>query len=123
VSKSAVIGMARRCGLPARPSPIIRNGAPQPPRPPQPLRAGSVTLPPLASAIVLEAARKPRQAPPAPAPVSQPPAAPRHPQAPRSGRTCVWIEGLPRGAATVFCDAPAQPGSVYCAAHHARAYT
>lgn len=33
---------------------------------------------------------------------------------------CRWIEGEPRGAATLFCDAPRRAGASWCEAHHAR---
>ena len=124
VTKNAIVGKTKRRGLPARPSPIIRNGAPQPPRPPQPLRAGSVTLPPLASAIVLEAVRKPAQPRHAPSGPARPPAVPRHPQAPRDERhRCQWIESDPKARPVAFCGARVDaPGCPYCAAHMARAY-
>ncbi len=46
VSKNAVVGKAKRLGLPNRPSPIKPS---EKPREVRPLRAGAVTLPPLAS--------------------------------------------------------------------------
>lgn len=35
-------------------------------------------------------------------------------------KTCQWIDGDARERA--FCGAPVQPGSSYCAAHHARCW-
>ena len=104
LTKSAVIGRAHRLGLPARPSPIRGQRAEARP-----------------------AARK-KRSPPAPpvAPPAQsvapPPAPPRVVTAPPP-RSCQWIEGPARGAATVFCGAPARPASSYCEAHHARCVT
>jgi GcrA cell cycle regulator len=34
-------------------------------------------------------------------------------------RTCQHIAGEPAGRETLFCGDPTQPGSPYCAAHHA----
>src|SRR5580692_7401139 len=56
VSKNAVVGKAHRLDLPARPSPIKREGAPTPPSQPRPGRPrrlcpGAKTLPPLSSAV------------------------------------------------------------------------
>lgn len=50
VSKNAVVGKAHRLDLPARPSPIRREGERPPPRSSSPRRIAGPTLPPLSSA-------------------------------------------------------------------------
>ena len=50
VSKNAVVGKAHRLDLPARPSPIRREGERPPPRSSPPRRIAGPTLPPLSSA-------------------------------------------------------------------------
>src|SRR5436305_8979298 len=70
VSKNAIVGKAHRLDLPARPSPIRREGAASPaPRTPSAKRHDGPTLPPLASAEV--AATPPVIV--APAPYAAPP--------------------------------------------------
>ena len=107
MTKNAIVGKAHRLDLPSRPSPIIRGTTP--PRvveakAPSPIIRG--TTPPR----VVEAK--------APAPSDAPPPPPvRHGLSPH--RACQHIAGEPAGAATLFCGAPAKPGSSYCAAHHA----
>src|SRR5690349_4459041 len=94
VSKNAVVGKAHRLDLPARPSPIRRDGASSgAPRRSAPRRVAGPTLPPLASAgpvllaTPLPSVPKPAPAPPAPRPQV---AAPRP-----YGRviTCCWPIG------------------------------
>lgn len=123
VSKNAVVGKAHRLDLPARPSPIRRDG----PRPNPRLTARRVagpTLPPLPSA------QKPAPviaSVPRPEPVrSAVPPAPR-PQlvAPRPyGRTiaCCWPIGEPGTKEFRFCDDPSVPGKPYCLEHAQLAY-
>ncbi len=128
VSKNAVVGKAHRLDLPARPSPIRRDGggAPRPKRASvrRPPVAGP-TLPPLAST------RAPAPAPAAalrplapPAPYVAP--APRlQPVAPRPyGRviTCCWPIGEPGTSSFRFCDEASVPGKPYCEQHAELAY-
>ena len=37
-------------------------------------------------------------------------------------RSCQWIDGDPCGERTLWCGRPVKPGTVYCAAHHEKAY-
>ena len=50
VTKNAIVGKAHRLDLPARPSPIRRDGSGGAPRRPRPPRVAGPTLPPLSSA-------------------------------------------------------------------------
>lgn len=145
VSKNAVVGKAHRLDLPARPSPIRREGERAPPRSGAPRRLAGPTLPPLSSAAfggtslsgsglsgaggspAPLAALPPRPlAPVAQRPVPAPPrvtlaAAP----APRPyGRviTCCWPIGEPGTRSFRFCDAPSVPGKPYCEEHAQKAY-
>jgi GcrA cell cycle regulator len=138
VSKNAVVGKAHRLDLPARPSPIRRDGgAPRPKRSAirRPPVAGP-TLPPLASLSEAEAASLKRRPPgtraPAPLSVARPVAAttaappvPRlQPPAPRYGRviTCCWPIGEPGTSSFRFCDQSSVPGKPYCEEHAELAY-
>jgi len=56
VSKNAVVGKAHRLDLPARPSPIRREGERPPPRSRTPQRFAGPTLPPLSSATLASTA-------------------------------------------------------------------
>ena len=135
VSKNAVVGKAHRLDLPARPSPIRRDGSGIP-RQPVPRRVAGPTLPPLTSTAlpVMEAARPAILARPRPlaprSPVPQPPAA-QSPVAPRvqavsrpSTRTvsCCWPIGDPGTPSFRFCDAQAITGKPYCGEHAQLAY-
>jgi len=125
VSKNAVVGKAHRLDLPARPSPIRRDGSgSSAPRRSTPRRVAGPTLPPLSStaAIVGSATMGPPVAtlPPKPAP------APRVvPPAPRPyGRvvTCCWPIGEPGTRSFRFCDDASEPGKPYCTDHAKLAY-
>ncbi len=126
ISKNAVVGKAHRLGLPARPSPIrregVRSGAA---RAPLPKRPTGPTLPPLATASAA-----PVEAPPPPA--AKPAGAPARAAAPRpvarpamtGGRlhVCCWPLGDPGTPSFRFCDAEAMGGKPYCAEHAELAY-
>jgi len=126
ISKNAVVGKAHRLDLPARPSPIRRDGgAPRPKRPSvrRPPVAGP-TLPPLAStrSPAPASAAVPRQTP---APPAVPPPPRLQPVAPRPyGRviTCCWPIGEPGSSSFRFCDEASVPGKPYCEAHAELAY-
>jgi GcrA cell cycle regulator len=116
-SKNSIVGRAHRIGLPARPSPIRRDGAVQPARSARTQPA----LPPLPSAVapprtsVLAIPLVARAAPvvrPAPVTLSAPA---------RIGpvRACCWPFGEPRTKAFRFCGDPALPGRSYCDDHQA----
>lgn len=127
ISKNAVVGKAHRLNLPARPSPIRRDGAAGVPRPASPRRVTGPTLPPLPVASA-----------PAPqmvtAPISQPPPAPASvPRVvasrtasttfrPMRPQTCCWPIGEPGTKSFRFCDAGATAGKPYCQEHAALAY-
>jgi GcrA cell cycle regulator len=132
VSKNAVVGKAHRLDLPARPSPIRRDGSGGgAPRRSAPRRVAGPTLPPLSSTSALNGVAPSTSAPPivshaafftvrpTPAPVR--PAAP----APRPyGRivTCCWPLGEPGTQSFRFCDDPSEPGKPYCSEHVKLAY-
>jgi GcrA cell cycle regulator len=141
VSKNAVVGKAHRLDLPARPSPIRREGEGPPPRASAPRRFAGPTLPPLSSASLSasgsasgggSAASQPGPAaalPPRP-PVVLPPRPPAPTRvalapAPRPyGRiiTCCWPIGEPGTRSFRFCDAESMPGKPYCEQHAQLAY-
>jgi GcrA cell cycle regulator len=146
VSKNAVVGKAHRLNLPARPSPIRRDGASSSPRPPTPRRLVGPTLPPLSASLALPANLPPDPIrgiplPPGPphaaaaparevAPVmrGEPPAvarpAPVRPVMARAFRPmpCCWPIGEPGTKDFHFCDAEAIPGKPYCVEHAQIAY-
>ena len=141
VSKNAVVGKAHRLDLPARPSPIRREGERPPPRRSPPRPVCGPTLPPLSSTALstpsLGAAsfgQAPLAAPPPPRPpvVAAPRPAPAPPRVvlpaqppPRPyGRviTCCWPIGEPGTRSFRFCDAESVPGKPYCAEHAQLAY-
>ncbi len=121
ISKNAVVGKAHRLDLPARPSPIRRDGSSQPrPRRPRVPRVAGPTLPPLAStrapAPAFGGTLRPALSAPAPRPQPVPP--------PRYGRviTCCWPIGEPGTRDFHFCDAASVPGKPYCEQHAEVAY-
>ncbi len=128
ISKNAVVGKAHRLNLPARPSPIRRDGSGAAPRPTAPRRVTGPTLPPLRTTEVAEPVVA------APRPVFQPkPAArevapvrttPVRAVAPRVGRAsvCCWPIGEPGTKSFRFCDAEAAQGKPYCVEHAQIAY-
>ena len=139
VSKNAIVGKAHRLDLPARPSPIRREGSePLADRKvAQPRRVEGPTLPPLASSggpaeepapmeVVVEPPPPPM--PPkiaAPRPVLVAPPRPQPVAAPRPyGRivTCCWPIGEPGTKTFRFCDDRSEPGKPYCEDHAKLAY-
>lgn len=129
VSKNAVVGKAHRLDLPARPSPIRRDGNGGAPRQPAPRRVAGPTLPPLSSTALPAMETAPPLARPVPivpmraAAPSAP--APRMQAVPRPfARTvaCCWPIGEPGTADFHFCDAQATAGKPYCAEHAQLAY-
>jgi len=133
VSKNAVVGKAHRLDLPARPSPIRREGERAPPRRSVLRRPEGPTLPPLPSTVSGSAPLPPPRvamlaAAPAPAPrpaVPQPPRLQPVPPPPRPyGRvvTCCWPIGEPGTRSFRFCDDPSEPGKPYCEEHAKLAY-
>ncbi len=139
VSKNAVVGKAHRLNLPARPSPIRREGAAGAPRAATPRRVTGPTLPPLPAAAAPEQPPA-RLAVAAPAPASRGPAvhgpAAHIPAAPRvvsvrpatttfrpaRRQACCWPIGEPGTKNFRFCDGKSTPGKPYCAEHAALAY-
>jgi GcrA cell cycle regulator len=137
VSKNAVVGKAHRLDLPARPSPIRRDGNGGAPRRPAPPRIAGPTLPPLSSTALpandlaaesgpparLAPATRPAMAPPVHRPVMPPP--PRPAPTPRPfarAIACCWPIGEPGTPTFHFCDADAVPGKPYCEPHAQIAY-
>lgn len=119
MSKNAIVGKAHRLHLPARPSPIIRDGKPRKPARARPVRMEPTVLP-LASLAMpapepvarveddVERFRDFRAATvPGPLPLSE-----FKPLAPRAadGDGCRWINGDPgRGEKWSFCNAGLSP--------------
>jgi GcrA cell cycle regulator len=145
VSKNAVVGKAHRLDLPARPSPIRREGERPPQRSSSPRRIAGPTLPPLSSAslggtslssggalggaggtVAAAVVLPPR--PPAPMasrPALQPARVALTAPPPRPyGRviTCCWPIGEPGTRSFRFCDAESVPGKPYCDEHAQLAY-
>jgi GcrA cell cycle regulator len=131
VTKNAVVGKAHRLDLPARPSPIRRDGpGERAPRRSAPRRLAGPTLPPLSSTSPLAAAGGgpallPQMGVLAPKPAPAPPARVPPPPAPRPyGRivTCCWPLGEPGTRSFRFCDEASEPGKPYCTDHVKLAY-
>lgn len=137
VSKNAVVGKAHRLDLPARPSPIRREGERPSVRrsPPRPL--SGPTLPPLSSTTVASTGLgslgpvSPAPAPPprppvfmAPRPTPSPPRVVMPPPPRPYGRviTCCWPIGEPGTRSFRFCDGESEPGKPYCTEHVKLAY-
>lgn len=127
VSKNAVVGKAHRLDLPARPSPIRRDGNGGAPRQPTPRRVAGPTLPPLSSTALPAVEAAPPHRPIAVAPQRAAPSVP----APRIqavsrpfARTiaCCWPIGEPGTPTFRFCDAQAIAGKPYCTEHAQLAY-
>ena len=131
VSKNAVVGKAHRLDLPARPSPIRRDGSgPAAPRRSAPRRIAGPTL---AAAVQHLAGRRlerrpsmlPRMVAPAPRPIPVPPPVRVASPPPRPyGRivTCCWPIGEPGTRSFRFCDEASEPGKPYCSDHAKLAY-
>ena len=130
VSKNAVVGKAHRLDLPARPSPIRRDGTGGAPRRSAPRRVAGPTLPPLSSASATAAPEAaplamPHLATLVPKPTPVPPPARAMPPPPRPyGRivTCCWPLGEPGTRSFRFCDDASEPGKPYCSEHVKLAY-
>jgi GcrA cell cycle regulator len=128
VSKNAVVGKAHRLDLPARPSPIRRDGNGGAARRPAPRRVAGPTLPPLSSTAMPAVETPPALPRPAMTvtqriPVAAPP--PRIAAVPRPfARTvaCCWPIGEPGTRSFRFCDAQAIVGKPYCDEHAQLAY-
>ena len=125
ISKNAVVGKAHRLNLPARPSPIRREGAAAIPRPPALRRVTGPTLPPLAAASA--PAPQLASAPPPPAPVAVAPRVVSSRPASTTFRSirpqaCCWPIGEPGTKAFRFCDSEATPSKPYCQEHASLAY-
>ncbi|MEX0923449.1 MAG: GcrA family cell cycle regulator [Rhodovibrionaceae bacterium] len=106
VSKNAVVGKAHRLKLPARPSPIKRDGSATP-------RRRVLNIRP--------------QVEPAPQAKSYTPPAqekepPRRIRAAEGTQRCLWPIGDPGDSNFHFCEAASVPGKPYCAEHCAKAY-
>jgi GcrA cell cycle regulator len=128
VSKNAVVGKAHRLDLPARPSPIRRDGSGATPRRSVPRRVAGPTLPPLSSTAPLAvggaSAIVPHVAVLAPKPVHVAPPRVAVPAPRPYGRvvTCCWPIGEPGTRSFRFCDSASEPGKPYCPDHVRLAY-
>lgn len=132
VSKNAVVGKAHRLDLPARPSPIRRDGSgASAPRRTTPRRVAGSTLPPLSSTAPVAALPQNNSGHAvaqtiAVLAIKPPPAPPRVPPSPPRlyGRvvTCCWPLGEPGTRSFRFCDDPSEPGKPYCSEHVKLAY-
>lgn len=143
LTKNAVIGRARRRGLPARPSPIgarAGNGRKAEGATARPHRAaaypGGLPAPEgmvrgpggVLAGDSLAALGVSVPVVVAPRPVADFVAAPRLAPVIPLGRAgavaqpCCWPIGEPRTPGFRYCEAPGIPGRSYCAAHHALAY-
>jgi GcrA cell cycle regulator len=112
MSKNAVVGKARRIGLPGRPSPITHH--PDGPRPPR-----RKTMPP--PVVTLPVLTSVGACPDAPPP--QPPLVVAAVTV-RTGRErpCCWPFGEPGSKGFRYCGAPAEIGRPYCEDHCRLAY-
>ena len=131
VSKNAVIGKARRLGLPGRPSPIRGKTTGKTPRKQALPPALGPNLPP-PQRPAADRAPPPRPSPPAiPVPCTAP--APPEPAAPVCSavsalarpvghQPCCWPIGHPGRPGFRFCAADAMPRKPYCAEHAGTAY-
>jgi GcrA cell cycle regulator len=130
VSKNAVVGKAHRLDLPARPSPIRRDGAGGgAPRRSSLRRLAGPTLPPLSSTSPIGDAAAGPALPPlavlAPKSLSVPPPRAASPPLPRPyGRvvSCCWPLGEPGTRSFRFCEEASEPGKPYCQEHVKLAY-
>ena len=122
VNRNAVIGKAHRLGLSSRPSPI-RGGVstgPRAPRKRSSVAAAAATvrpaMPATSGAVTTQSA-----APAEPVREPAPKPAPRR-VATGGTKACMWPVGDPKEQNFHFCEAPAEPGRPYCAAHCSQAY-
>ena len=129
VSKNAVVGKAHRLNLPARPSPIRRDGVATPkPTPARrhtlpPLRAAlREPLPQIAAAPLRQPAAVMTAAPPAAVPGARAVAAAPRPFPRVGGKSCCWPIGEPGTSGFTFCTAEAMVAKPYCPEHAAIAY-
>lgn len=126
VSKNAVVGKAHRLDLPARPSPIRRDGPNAGQPRPAPRRLAGPTLPPLPSAQKPAPVAAPRAS--EPVRVARPVAVAPPPRVQAVARpfartvACCWPLGEPGTKDFRFCDAGAVPGKPYCGEHAQLAY-
>ena len=105
VTKNAVVGKAKRIGLPSREHPSRRRGFVLP-------KQGSRATPNWRlSAAKHAASRPPSEIPARPPPVIAP-----------YDRTCQWPIGEPDGEDFRLCGTEAPAGAPYCTEHHAIAY-
>ena len=116
-SKNSVIGRVHRLDLPARPSPIIRDGDPRRPYRRRRVVLSPTTLPTLLSLFddpILLSTPSPERSAPKPKPVAEVPPVVR-----QSKRRCDWLDG---DKPFIRCCGMAQFGKPYCLAHHKIAY-
>jgi GcrA cell cycle regulator len=118
ISKNAVVGKAHRLNLPARPSPIRREGGSAVVRQ-QPVRAARAAAPAPRSTLPQVAEMSAARVAPVIAPVR---AVVRPFPRTASGRACCWPIGEPGQPGFRFCAAEALSAKPYCPEHAAVAY-
>jgi len=123
MSKNAVIGKAHRLKLPARPSPIRKEGSATRPKPravprlrPTPAPAPEPTPVPAATPRSVEAAKVRSVLEVVPRIVQRPA------RRANGGPGCLWPIGDPGDADFHFCGDASVPGKPYCDQHCAKAY-
>lgn len=125
-SKNAVVGKSHRLNLPARPSPISRDGSRQAPRPPRP-RCPSLSELQQASRpepqpSMLPPRAEPTRSRPATWLRSRPPMTAATRPARPGQHSCCWPIGEPEQPSFRFCNDASVAGKPYCEAHCAVAY-
>ena len=127
VTKNAIVGKAHRLNLPARPSPIRRDGTPGTPRPPlstsmQPELVRLPPEPPRAVAPAVAADPTPSGPRAEAVEVARPPPVRQVMARALRPMPCCWPIGEPGTKEFHFCDAEAMAGKPYCAEHAQVAY-
>lgn len=120
LSKNAVVGKAGRLNLAPRPSPIIRNGVPQPLKA-RPLAIGAVTIPEFRATVggrIIPATAYGTSGRRMPLPVSVLPVVEVRLARWQEGEGCRFIAGeVTRGQPALYCDAARVVGTAYCPEH------
>lgn len=115
ISKNSVLSKIHRIGMPLRPSPIRPRAGAETQKEQRTARASVPSL-----ADLLPAPARAEFATPSLV-AATPPTIAASPSS--ATATCQWPSGDPRNPDFRFCGTPIASGRVYCAEHHARAYT
>jgi len=128
ISKNAVVGKCHRLNLPARPSPIQKEGARKPPAPARPRCPGLAELQNRKGNTHVLAAVRGASLPARLDPAGSEPLLQTaremitDPAAVLGRQPCSWPLGEPGTRAFRFCDAPTEAGRPYCPEHCGVAY-